>query len=134
MPDDEGEFFGNELSAALVAARPQSRQGEFLSASVGAVLTARIDRALLRGIAVAPARAYEPLPGEPAPVVRGEVPAVAGSVTRPALFAELPALPPHLDFVLWGRDLVLVDRLANLVLDVLPDALPDSAYPGVVYQ
>ena len=46
----------------------------------------------------------------------------------------LPALPPELDYAVRGRDLVLVDVEANLVIDVLPDALPEGASPGGVYQ
>jgi hypothetical protein len=46
----------------------------------------------------------------------------------------LPALPPELDYAIWGRDLVLIDIAANLVLDVLRDALPEGAYLGVEYQ
>ena len=46
MVDDEGEFFGDELRAVIVAARPQARQGDFFTSSIGAVFRSRIDRAL----------------------------------------------------------------------------------------
>lgn len=134
MPDDEGEFAGDQLRDVIVAARPQARQGDFFTAAAGAVIAARIDRALLRGVALTSRRLYEPLPGEPPPAVNSAVPFVSGTVTWPALFMELPVLPPELGYALWGRDLVLVDLPANLVLDVLPDALPAGTYRGVAYQ
>jgi hypothetical protein len=45
----------------------------------------------------------------------------------------LPAVPRELDYAFWGRDLVLVDLDANLVIDILSEALPEGARPGVVY-
>jgi hypothetical protein len=134
MPDDEGAFFGGEMRAALVAARPQARQGGFFTPGVETVFRKRIDRSLLLGLPVSGGRLYEPLLGEPAPAVNAAFPAVPGAVTWPGLFLELPELPPELGYALWGRDLVLVDVVANLVLDVMPEALPEGAYRGVLYQ
>ena len=136
MPDDdEGAFFaGEQLRAALVAARPHAQPGGFFTLAIADAFRGRIDRGLLRGLPMTSGRIYEPLPGEPAPVVNSAFPAVSGIVTWQALFLELPELPPEMAYALWGRDLVLVDVVANLVLDVLPDALPEGAYPGVRYQ
>ena len=132
--DDEGDMFGDELRAVLVAARPMTTQGDFFTPSMADVFRDRVDRALLRGVATVPVHLYEPLPGEPAPTVNRAFPFVGVSVEWPALFVELPTLPPELGYAVWGRDLVLVDVRANLVLDVLPEALPDGARPGVQYQ
>jgi hypothetical protein len=132
--DDEGDMLGDPLRAALVAARPLARQGEFFTPSMTRVVTGRVDRALLRGVAATPARLYEPLPGEPPPQVNKAFPFVSVSVEWPALFRELPTLPPELGYAIWGRDLVLVDKAADLVLDVMPEALPEGARPGVQFQ
>jgi hypothetical protein len=132
--DEEGDMVRDQLRAVLVAARPLARQGDFFTPSMARVVTGRIDRALLRGIAAMPLRLYEPLSGEPPPAVNQAFPWVAMSVEWPALFRELPALPPELGYAVWGRDLVLVDMDANFVLDVLPGALPEGARPGVQYQ
>jgi hypothetical protein len=43
------------------------------------------------------------------------------------LLDVLPALPEGLQFRFVARDLVLVDIDADLVVDVLPDALPPTA-------
>ena len=134
LMDDEGRFFAEELRTVIASARPQSRQGDFFTPRVGEAFKARIDAALLAGIARPPARLYEPLFGEPGPAVNGPFPLVLGSVHWPALVNALPPLPAELEYALWGRDLVLVDVPANLVLDVLIDALPEGARPEVSYQ
>jgi hypothetical protein len=135
MPDEEGEFFGDELRAVLIAARPRARQGSFFTPGIASVLRSRIDRGLLLSVPAIAGRLDEPLPGEPAPAVNGAFPFGSSAVTTwPALFGELPDLPVELGYAVWGRDLLLVDTVANLVLDVLPEALPEGAYQGVVYQ
>jgi hypothetical protein len=42
----------------------------------------------------------------------------------PSLLMNLPALPPELEYCLVGRNLVLRDTGANLVVDVIPRGLP----------
>ena len=129
----EDGAFRDALRAAIVAARPLARQGDFFTPHVADVFRARIDRALLFGIAGAAAPLYEPAPGEPAPEVNEPFPAVFGPVEWPAILFALPQLPYELGYALWGRHLVVVDVPANLVVDVLPNALPEGARPGVIY-
>lgn len=131
---DEGGFLGDELRAVIIAARPQARQGGFFTSPVAEVFRARIDFALLHGVASVAARLYTPLPGEAAPAVNEPFPMVPGAVQWPTLVSKLPTLPRELGFAFWGRDLILVDLPANLVVDILPEALPEGAHPGVIYQ
>lgn len=131
--EGEGSGFGDELRGAMIAARPQAQQGDFFTSTVAEVIRDRISRALLRGVGGTTLRLYEPLAGEAAPEVNGQFPLVRGVVEWPTLFVHLPKLPGELGYALWGRDLVLIDVPASLVLDVLPEALPDGAHPGVVY-
>jgi hypothetical protein len=131
--DDETGVAGDELRAALMAARPLAAQGDFFTPPVAEVFRATVDRALLRGVATTTARLYKPLPGEPVPMANQEFP-FGVNVEWPALFLELPPLPPELGYAVWGRALVLVDVAANLVIDVLPEALPEGAHPGVQYE
>jgi len=42
----------------------------------------------------------------------------------PCIIEALPPLPDELQYRTLGRDLVLVDVHANLVLDILREALP----------
>jgi hypothetical protein len=50
--------------------------------------------------------------------------AVAETTFPPVLLQELPTLPDELAYRIVGRDLILVDAKANLVVDLLHEALP----------
>jgi len=39
--------------------------------------------------------------------------------TPPSLLANLPALPPEIEYRITGRDLVLLDAKANLIVDII---------------
>ena len=60
----------------------------------------------------------------PVPQVNARIPVGRNTRPWPALLPELPALPPELEYRVVGSALVLVDVHADLVLDVLKDALP----------
>ena len=51
----------------------------------------------------------------------------AGNMTPPGLLRLLPELPEELEYRFVGRDLVLLDVRANLIVDVLEAALPGEA-------
>jgi hypothetical protein len=73
-----------------------------------------------------------PLP--PRPIVHDQFDWGAGSFMPACVLSVLPLLPDLLQFRMVQRDLVLVDMSADLVVDVLPDALPPSeSWEGVVY-
>jgi hypothetical protein len=116
------------LHAAMVDARPNARTGGFFTPGVADVLIARLERVAGGG---RPSEPVSPLylgftHRVPVPQVNGRAP--AGRYTRlwPALLAELPALPEELEYRVVGSALVLVDVHADLVLDVLKDALPPA--------
>jgi len=132
--DEAGMLVSDDLRAGLVAARSDARVGDFFTPAIGEVLKRQLDAALLYGARHAAMPMYEPLAGEPSPTVNHPFPLVLGSVQWPALAASLPVLPIELEYAFWGRDLVLVDVETHLVIDVLPDALPEGAAPGVLYQ
>ena len=46
------------------------------------------------------------------------------STMPPRLLQRLPPLPPSIDYRFVGRDLVIVDTIASLVIDYLPNAVP----------
>ena len=56
--------------------------------------------------------------------VNGPFPWGVGAPVPPVLLDRLPALPLEVQYRFIGRNLVLVDVDANLVLDILPDAIP----------
>jgi hypothetical protein len=44
--------------------------------------------------------------------------------TPPTILMNLPRLPPELEYRIAGRALVLRDAAANIVVDLIPDAIP----------
>lgn len=114
---------------AMRAARPFARAGDVFTPAVSRYFRTRID-ALVRETGLDVTTAIEP-PDEDevvvaaAPCVAEPVPWNAGPVMWPSLLAALPELPPELEYRFIGQDLVLIDMLANLVVDVLHDALPN---------
>jgi hypothetical protein len=44
--------------------------------------------------------------------------------TPPTILLNLPRLPPELEYRIVGRTLVLRDVVANIVIDLIPDAVP----------
>jgi hypothetical protein len=44
--------------------------------------------------------------------------------TPPSILLNLPRLPPEVEYRIVGRTLVLRDMVANLVIDLIPDAVP----------
>jgi hypothetical protein len=61
--------------------------------------------------------------------INQELPWGAGDIEWPIALMELPPVPRELAYRLWGRDLLLVDLDANIVVDVLEDALPPAEAP-----
>jgi hypothetical protein len=68
----------------------------------------------------------EPLPGARRPVVHGSYDWGLGAWMWPALLRALPALPPELEYRIVGADLILIDLHANLVVDILENAMPSD--------
>jgi hypothetical protein len=113
---------------AMRTARPVARAGDVFTPAVSRYFRTRID-ALVRETGLDVTTAFEP-PDEDevvaaAPCVAEPVPWNAGPVTWPSMLAGLPELPGELEYRFLGRDLLIIDVLANLVVDVLHDALPE---------
>jgi hypothetical protein len=136
MFEDAEEMFEarDALRSAIVAARPHARQGNLFTARVGQVLIDRLDRTILQhGHDPADILAdinAERLPDVPEPKVNGEYPWAIGSAMWPTLLRALPPLPHELEYRFSNRDLVLIDMHANLVIDILHDALPPPTGGG----
>jgi len=138
MFDEEGWFASEALlREAIIAARPGARQGHFFTAGVSQVVRDRVDKALLRRVHQPGDELFAPLArkgDDSIPAVNEPFPATLEATAWPMLVQNLPPLPRELDYAVWGRALVLVDVSANLVIDVLPDALPEGALTRSVYQ
>lgn len=129
---EQQEFVAAEFRALLRDARPQATRGGFFTPDVAGVFRFRIANTLRQeGFDVEAMTALfdEDGSGAPSwtPVVNEPLPwSGMGSVWP--LFTDLPRLPLELEYRLIGRDLVLLDARANMVLDILDLAVPTSGY------
>jgi hypothetical protein len=120
------------LAVAIRERRPQARPGDLFEPALRPHIAAVIARELAapggdemrREIQDGNPRSETPqAPVEVA--VNAAYPAAATLSTVPApLLRQLPALPPELDYRFVGRDLVLRDTAANLIVDYMEDVLP----------
>ena len=117
------------MAAAIRAARPSAKEGDIFGAEAAPQLRRRI-RETLREPDCQPAdiRAAKDeddrRPALSRPIVHDQFDWGAGSFMAFCILAVLPELPEALQFRFVERDLVLVDIDADLIIDVLPDALP----------
>jgi hypothetical protein len=122
----------DSLAHAVRAARRHARRGDVFTTDVALRFRAVISAAL-RAHGISPADVLADVREELAEGrTSGQRPAVAvnarfawgaGSGMPPEILAELPALPAALEYTFVNRDLLLVDAGADLVIDVLPDAI-----------
>ena len=123
-----------EMASAITAARPTARQGDIFTPAVAAALRQTIGDALcgrdMEGM-------FDDLDGEPSAVARDRLhvhdryPAWATHEVPAIVLQRLPSLPEGIFFRFVSHDLVLWDADADLVVDVLPDAISTPlATPG----
>jgi hypothetical protein len=116
----------HELAEAIMRARKSARQGD--------IFTPPIDKEFRRlmGFAMQPQdaarirkslQAAEPVAGEPQ-VNRPYPPATPVQSTPPSILANLPHLPPDVEYRFVSRTLILLDSKANLIIDVMTNVGP----------
>ena len=115
------------LAVALAGARLGAKPGDIFGSDAGAALRPRILVALeATGYSVADLLVEINIeaPGtRPVLSVNGRFDWRFGALMPPALIAAMPTLPDALQYRFVGRDLVLVDVDAGLIVDLLPDVL-----------
>jgi len=123
---DEAYASVRSLAAVPLDERPAPREGDIFLADVADLFRNRIARAL-RHVECNPpgpvAQIIEEAAAAPI-AVNKPVPWSAGRPMSTWVVATLPALPEDLEYRLVGRNLALVDLRANIVVDILRDALP----------
>jgi hypothetical protein len=118
-------------AVAIRAARPNARTGAIFCDEIGATFR-RLIRSTLsdrgyRIVDLLEENADDVPPGTPAPRVHQAFPSEFGNAMWPSLLAAMPLLPHPLQYRFAGRDLVLLDVDANLVIDILRDALSSES-------
>lgn len=111
-------------------ARPEPRQGEIFTRELAAVIRRQIADALrARRLTSADVMLDEAAEGNEGPVMmRLNAPFPwQGAEEMPLCITDaLPLLPEELQYRFVDRNLVLVDMVAGLIVDILPQALPSS--------
>jgi hypothetical protein len=117
------------LAAAIKAARPEARQGDIFTSAVGERLREVVLEAL-DGVDVADLLldlyAEDDVPCQFRARVHDEYPDWASHAMPAILLVQLPPLPDAIEYRLIGRDLILLDLRAGLIIDVLPRAVPST--------
>lgn len=118
------------LAEAIREARRDARQGDVFTPATAQYFRRLIAEALLRdriGNVLAMVHDEEEDIVAIMPSVNGDYPGGAPvSFMAPCILAALPPLPPELEYRFLGRDLILWDVHAGLIVDFMPRALPET--------
>jgi hypothetical protein len=111
-----------QRAAAIRDARPLATEGDIFTPPVATFFRARIAHAI--GIAAFDVTTAVGQPDDIVLEVNALLPWGAGQPASARLIGLLPPLPQELEYRFVGRHLVLLDVEANLVVDVLREAVP----------
>jgi hypothetical protein len=116
----------NRLAASIRKERAEARQGDIFSPSIAAMFRFRMDKLYGGRYAELLAIINEEVEQPVAPrLVNGRWPVGAPfSFFPPDLLCSLPPLPDELEYRFIHRDLVLWDVHADLIIDLIPNAIP----------
>jgi hypothetical protein len=128
----EAEKMFRAMTQAMQAMRASVNEGDVFIAEAAPEFRRRIGDALLAANADLQDLLAEmrdtTLPGARPPVVNETFSWALGNLMPPQVLMALPPLPDELEYRFVGRDLVLIDVHANLVVDVLREALPAETW------
>jgi hypothetical protein len=120
------------LAQKISAERSQAKPGDIFTPAVSTLFRKLIAMPFKSGHGSkirASLRHAEPVRGL-SPAINQQYPqTVALQSTPPTLLSDLPKLPAEIEYRIVGRELILLDSAAGLVVDLLPDALP-APQPG----
>jgi hypothetical protein len=112
------------LAAAIRLARQKARPGDIFGAA-GTQFRQIIRQDARERSARDIVATMQQVPRQPAPRVNLAYPETAALATVPPLILNrLPPLPEGIEFRFMGRDLILRDTNANLIVDLLHEAVP----------
>jgi hypothetical protein len=117
------------LAAKIRAARPQAKQGDIFTPDVKKVFQRLIAASFAgpKGETLrASLRHAEPVKLLNLQVNDNYPEGVPLQSTPPSLLLDLPKLPPEVEYRIVGRDLVLRDVKANLIVDFINNVIPSS--------
>jgi hypothetical protein len=129
VTDDPAVIRGREnaLATRIRAARPDARHGDIFTPEIRAVFrrvlarqTARYGEDLISTL-----EEDAPAPGAVPLEVNAKYPAGLPFPTTPAsVLKQLPRLPRGMEYRILGRDLILLDQPADVIIDYIRNAIP----------
>jgi hypothetical protein len=131
---EESQRRVERLAEALRTERALARAGDVFRPAIASLFQRRLADAIRQaahlGEALAPPQGPEDAPRLE---VNEALPWIAGHEITPAILASLTPLPPELEYRFVDRDLVLLDVAANLIVDILENAvlLPPTGHEPV---
>ena len=121
------------LGEAIRALRADAKQGDVIAPETGAILRTIIHNEYAHRGALALRNredAQDELPDFTPTVNQIYPPAHPLATFPPLILRQLPALPKPLEYRFVQRSLIVRDNEANLIVDVLPDAVPAVTEPA----
>ena len=118
-----------ETKAKVRSERADAKQGDIFAPEIAAYFRRQLAAALTGpkgGEIRASLRHAEPVAPVPLKVNESYPAGLALQSTPPSLLLNLPRLPKGLEYRIVGHDLVLHDSVTNLIVDLIPDALPNT--------
>jgi len=143
----EIEAHQKALTQAIIAYRRGAKRGDIFKPEVEAAIRRTLHRefasaqgpALLKDIKQGnPKVEGNPLPKDPTKEVKPPVTVAVNALypdsapfssVPPSLLLKLPLLPEQVRYRFIGRALILRDTEANVILDYIPDVVPDPSIP-----
>jgi hypothetical protein len=141
------DAYQTALTNAIIAFRKGSKRGDIFKPDVEQAIRRMLHRefssaqgpGLLKDIKQGNPRVEgNPLPQDPSKEVKKNVTVTVNarypeaapySSVPPSLLLKLPLLPEQVRYRFIGRSLILRDTEANVILDFIPDVVPDPSMP-----
>ena len=141
------DAYQNGLTNAIITFRRGSKRGEIFKPEVEQAIRRMLHRefasaqgpGLMKDIKQGNPRVEgNPLPKDPSKEVMKNVTVAVNvrypetapySSVPPSLLLKLPLLPPQVRYRFIGRSLILRDTEADVILDFIPDVVPDPSIP-----
>jgi hypothetical protein len=117
------------LGDAIRAARFQARLGDVFTPDVAVLFRRAIRESCDGDLASLLETTADDIDPMPTPMINGRWPGEGVPFMPPNLLARLPELPGGLQYRFAGRDLVLWDSRADLIVDIIRDAIPPLTLP-----
>jgi hypothetical protein len=114
------------LGKALQQARAGVNQGAIFGTDLGPFIRKTIRHDWRHRSAVDRKAVLKEVPRDPVHVNELYPTTVPLATFPPRLLQEMPPLPEDLEYRFYGRHLIIRDIDANLVVDILPDAIPGA--------